>query len=125
MALYIDLHSSYLVDSNKILVEDIDAINESINNILSVEKGTWLAYRDFGSTVNQYLFEPMNEATANLLKIAIFQAIDQFEPRVEVDFYRSEVVPDLINQVYRVKMIYWILAFGRVGQFDKTFKAKL
>lgn len=58
-------------------------IKEALNIILKTAKGERVMRSDFGSNVNNYVFEDMNVTNINLLRKEIETAILTWEPRVK------------------------------------------
>lgn len=79
-------------------------IREALINILFTPVGTRFFNRRFGNMLTSLLFENMNEDTAFTIRSVIAQDLPMFEPRVEVDPFAIEVVPDYENRCYRIKL---------------------
>ena len=95
-------------DSNDILVDnDIDAIKNSIRNIFSVRKGQKLLNPEFGSSLDQYLFEPITEIYARAIGDDILTAIQRYEPRIEV--LKVKVVANQDDSQYNISVVYRFL----------------
>lgn len=94
---YRDLNLSYRVHpkSGDIRpVRDLDAIKNSIKNILSTERGEKPFRPDFGCNLNSYLFEPADNITKASIRDSIEKSIGDHEPRVEVVEVAIEDYPD-------------------------------
>jgi len=65
-----------------ITVSDEEDIYESLMLILNTAKGERVMRKDFGSRLNDFVFESINATTENLLKKEIKRAILEWEPRV-------------------------------------------
>lgn len=63
-------------------VSDEEDIKESLMLILNTAKGERVMRKDFGSKVNDFVFESLNATSVNLLKKEIKKAILEWEPRV-------------------------------------------
>jgi phage baseplate assembly protein W len=61
---------------------DIDAVKNSVRNIVLTNFGDRPFHPEIGGQVTSYLFEHINELTALTLKEEILKVIAQFEPRV-------------------------------------------
>jgi phage baseplate assembly protein W len=113
---YVDLHldlklnksvglGNSTVNSNDILVDyDIQAIKNSIKNIFTTRKGQKILTPNFGSSLEQYLFEPVNEVYGRAIGQEILDSISSFEPRVEVTKVKVEPFPD--DNTYRISVAY-------------------
>jgi hypothetical protein len=64
--------------------KDIDfaAVKNSIVNILSTTPGERRMNPNFGSSLTRYLFEPVNDITANKIGNEIFDSITRYDDRV-------------------------------------------
>lgn len=90
-----------------IVDNDIVAIKNSIRNILTTKKGEKILAPEFGSSLEQYLFEPINEVYGRMIGQEILTSIENFEPRVNVT--KIKVVPEPDNNQYQVLLIYSFL----------------
>lgn len=104
MPLYSDVNQ--FSPTNQALNYDLQSIYQSITNILATPKNTRLFLPEFGSTIENLLFEPMTEETAASLYDTIIIAIQQWEPRVTIDYARSSVTPDYDNYTYHVFLTF-------------------
>ena len=96
------------VNSNDIAVDyDINAIKNSIRNIFTTRKGQKILTPNFGSSLEQYLFEPVNEFYGRAIGQEILDSITTFEPRVEVTKVKVEPYPD--ENAYRISVAYRFL----------------
>lgn len=59
-------------------------IEESIQQILSTRIGERVMEYHFGSSVSSSLFEPTDATLMNLMKYEIVEALETFEPRIEL-----------------------------------------
>ncbi len=60
-------------------------IRESIRIILLTEPGERVMLPDFGTGLKKFLFQPNTVTTHRLIEEEVLQALDQWEPRIEVD----------------------------------------
>jgi phage baseplate assembly protein W len=65
-------------------VKDLDAIKNSIRNILLTRRGERPFNPAFGSNLKQYLFEPADPITKASMEQEIRYSIGEQEPRVEI-----------------------------------------
>ena len=95
----------------KVAVEDIDnnieAINNSIRNILTTQKGSLEGMPEFGSRLNELVFSQIDHITVDLLKNLIQEALRQWEDRIIISDIVISSVPEynrLIASIsYRLK----------------------
>jgi len=83
---------------------DVDAINGSIIHIIRTQRGERVFQSAFGSTIYHSLFEPMITETRVILEGAIQEAINHFEPRVDLTGVQVTADPD--RNGYEVTIVY-------------------
>jgi phage baseplate assembly protein W len=103
----VGLGTSPSTGSDLLLDHDEIAIRNSISNIFTTKKGEKLLDPTFGSSLEQYLFEPINETYGKAIGNEILNAIQNNEPRVEV--LNVSVVTDPDHQQYQITVIYRFL----------------
>jgi phage baseplate assembly protein W len=87
--------------------EDIDSINQSIRNILFTMQGEVPFDPLFGSGIHQLLFEKMSPVTEQLLKDEVQIALENHEPRIEIN--NIELFPDYDNNLYELDLEYKVV----------------
>ena len=99
--LYTDLKSPGYASYN------IEAINNSIRNILTTQKGSLEGMPEFGSRLNELVFSQIDHITVDLLKNLIQEALRQWEDRIIISDIVISSVPEynrLIASIsYRLK----------------------
>lgn len=95
------------VTDDLVVVKDKAAITQSIRNLLLTQKGERPFQPDLGTSIYRLLFEPLDFATAALIRLEIADAMKKFEPRISVDQIRVE--PDLDSNNFDVEMSYIIV----------------
>ena len=100
-ALYTDLKTPTYPSYN------VDAINNSIRNILTTQKGSLEGMPEFGSRLNELVFSQIDHITIDLLKNLIQEAIQKWEDRIIISNINVSSVPEynrLIASIsYRLK----------------------
>lgn len=86
---------------------DIEAIKNSVRNILTTKKGEKILAPEFGSSLEQYLFEPVTEVYGRLIGQEILNDIENFEPRIRVE--KIKVVPQPDENQYQILLVYSFL----------------
>lgn len=81
----IDMELSKGNDGDIKAMKDVDAIGNSIKNIMKTVQGSRRMKPDFALPIHGLLFEPMDEATARRLGELMLQAIERWEDRVIVE----------------------------------------
>ena len=99
--LYTDLKSPSYASYN------IEAINNSIRNILTTQKGSIEGMPEFGSRLNELVFSQIDHITVDLMKNLIQEALRQWEDRIIISDIVISSVPEynrLIASIsYRLK----------------------
>jgi len=94
--------------TNELLtVKDQAAIKQSIMILLLTEKNERLFKPKFGSAIYSMLWEPLDFASAAIIRSEIGQVLAQYEPRINV----TEIVcnPDFNNNGFDVEVHYEII----------------
>lgn len=99
---------------------DVDAVFQSVKNIMSTIPGERVR-NGIGSSLLRYLFEPINNDTADDIKDEIRTMIRQYEPRVKQ--LRVNVRASIDEQMYKVTMEFMIDAFARPVRFQTNLRA--
>jgi len=95
--------------SNTVVLSQYEQdIRESLNILLSTERGERVMRPDYGTNVRDLLFEPLDVSTATLVGEEIKKAILLNEPRVFVD--AVEAIQEELNGYLEVKIEYTIIA---------------
>jgi phage baseplate assembly protein W len=88
----------------KLSVTDIDSIRSSMNNLFLIKRGTRILDPEFGSNLDVYLFEQLNETNAGFLADDVEEILAQ-EPRIMVD--SIDVLIDEDNSQYIVEVKFY------------------
>lgn len=83
------------------------AINRSIRNLLSTNRGERLYQPDVGSDINRLLFEPMDTTIADLISVAVRDTIARYEPRAKILNIETLVIPE--QNAYTINIFYLII----------------
>lgn len=117
MALYSDLNQHDPQNEPKLY--GIESIYQSIYNILSTNKGERIFLPEFGSDLEDYLFELVTDITAFNILNRVVEAIERWEPRVNLLYNQCSVTPIYEENKYDV-----ILVFEVLGLEDETFEVR-
>jgi len=76
--------------------------------VLATAPGERLMRPKFGCRIWELMFEPINANTIGLMRVAVIEALAQWEPRIDVDEIDVEPDPDADGRVnigvrYRVR----------------------
>jgi phage baseplate assembly protein W len=118
MAFYRDINQ--LTPEIRPYVTDIDAIIQSVRNLISTRQGERPFRPEYGINIVDYLFELMDESAGLTLLADVFSAVNEFEPRVEIDRQLSEVIPDPDTYTFTVSIFFRVKGFEQDGIFEVT-----
>ena len=111
MPLYSDLNS--YTPTDKALLTDVEAVYQSIDNIINALLYERLFRPDFpGETLEDVLFEFIDDITSVSVFRIVVNMIEKWEPRVTVDTSQTQVFPDPDNNRYELFLAFNILGFG-------------
>lgn len=91
---YSDLNQRGAPENEKVF--DLDAVYQSIENILQTDRGERFFRPDFGADLNRVLFELNDPDTESMVEKLIVDAIERWDSRLQVDYARTSVerIPD-------------------------------
>ena len=90
---------------------DIDAIKNSIRNIFNTRKGQKILSPEFGASIDQFLFERVDNFTGNIIGQTILDNLQKFEPRIEV--IKINVYPFPDQNKYNLQVFYTFLQINK------------
>lgn len=93
---------------------DVDAVKNSLLNILSTPMGSRRMKPDFAMPIQAFLFEPIDIVTANLLGTEMYRAISRWEDRIIVD--NINVYPDADANEYNVTLTFRLKSSNKTEQ---------
>lgn len=79
---------------------DLGAIQNSLQNLFNTRPGQRFLFPEYGLNLNTYLFDTLNEINGQIIGNAIFNAVNEFEPRVNVT--NVNVALDYENNQYNI-----------------------
>lgn len=99
------------------LLPNVQAINNSLYNLLRCPIGARgpIFQPEYGTLLYRLLHEPLDPITANKIRISFIQAIQRWEPRIDIDLERSSVVPNYSHASFTVTVYYTIVAEAQQG----------
>tara|TARA_B100000287_G_scaffold231212_1_gene217745 strand:- start:329 stop:727 length:399 start_codon:yes stop_codon:yes gene_type:complete len=95
------------VTDDLVVTKDAAAIQQALTTLLLTSKGERLFQPEMGSSLRRFLFEPLDYATASLIKSAILETIKEYEPRVIV--IELIIDPNRNEDGFDVEMTYKII----------------
>ena len=98
------------------VLRDNRAINASLKNCVMIIVGERPFNNDFGSQVNDLLFDMVDSATASDLEQEIERSIRYNEPRVELKGVYVKALPE--QNEFQVEVVYTIIGADEVFTFE-------
>ena len=95
---------------------DVDAIFNSITNIILTTQGERRMLPDFASGVKRLLFEPMDAVTARLIAENLIDAIRVWENRIDITGF--DIEPRYDENYYRCRLNFTIETSDDVQAID-------
>lgn len=109
----------YGASLSKDLAADTDykAISNSLQNIFNTSPGEKILNPAFGADLKRYLFEPIDETTAEVIGNVVVKAIKLYEPRVTIKNVEVIARPDDNEYIMNI-----YLEIPAIKTTDKAFK---
>lgn len=123
MATYRDINPYVSVEGPP-LSDDEDAVLASIINILFTRKGEREREPTFGSFLDDYLHDPVDETTAARIRISFVAAIEKWEPRVTIVQPLTTVTTDLSLPGFVANLAIRIAGLPTATQYKLYFRSK-
>ena len=101
------------VSDDLVVVKDKAAIIQSVTALLLTNKGERPFKPDLGCDIRRSLFEPLDYATAGLIRSQVVEVLGKYEPRIAVE--NVIVTPDEESNGYEVELYFRI-----VGRDDEV-----
>ena len=95
-------------------------IEEAIWIILSTAKGERVMEPAFGCGIHDYVFAPNTPGTRTSITYEIYQALEQYEPRIAVEDVQVQTFPGRANQLL-IHIDYRVLATNARGNLVYPF----
>ena len=92
------------LNDDLIAIKNENAIARSLRNIVFTTPGEKFFNESFGSKITESVFENIDDINASVLADEIREAIDLYEPRVELDSVKA--YPDFDNNGFDVIISY-------------------
>ena len=119
---YRDVNPFFGLNTLPALVRHDEAINSSIGNILGIHHGERWYYPQFGSWIRRYVWEPLDQITANKIFQDVVLALSTWEPRIKI-LPQTAVIANPVFQRFDVDIYYTIIENQRMGQFTAHLKS--
>lgn len=111
-AVYVDLNVLYTLDTNQIIVENIDAINVKILNLITTSPGERPFEPTFGCDIPDLLFAPTTPDTAFQIMGITNAAFVRWLPEIRLDLQNSNVFVDSINGAFYLTYSYSVIGLS-------------
>ena len=95
------------LNNDLIAIKNENAIARSLRNIVFTTPGEKFFNESFGSKITESVFENIDDINASVLADEIREAIDLYEPRVELDSVKA--YPDFDNNGFDVIITYDVI----------------
>ena len=106
--------------SDKSLVENAEAVLYALTNIFSTDQDERLFNLDVTANLNDLLFEPISDEITSLIYARVVNAIQRFEPRVQLNNQNSWVIPNYDANEYIAYFEFTII--GLQGTYNQGFR---
>jgi phage baseplate assembly protein W len=105
---------------DKSLVENAEAVLYALTNIFSTDQDERLFNLDVTANLNDLLFEPISDEITSLIYARVVNAIQRFEPRVQLNNQNSWVIPNYDANEYIAYFEFTII--GLQGTYNQGFR---
>ena len=108
---YRDLNFNHFdTKRDQLAVDDLDSIRNAIHNLFIVKRGSRVRDPEFGSNLDEYIYQYVNEQNARFLAEDIEEILIQ-EPRIIV----VEIIVDMDkpNGIFEVSIVFIVPALSR------------
>lgn len=123
MSFYKDVNSTTPTDRPD--VTDVKSVIQSLTNLLSTKRGEVPFIPDFGINIDDRLFDLMDAGTKLEILTDVFDAVDRFEPRVDLRKGKSSVIFDESSNSVSVDLFFNIIGFSddrKLFNVTKSYK---
>lgn len=100
--------------------KDIEAIRNSLNNILMTKRGSLPGNPEFGSKLQEVLFNQITPVLIEFIRADIRTSIQRWEPRVKVTDIIIKDDPDYNSII--ISLVYTIINDVRSNTITEIFK---
>jgi phage baseplate assembly protein W len=109
-----------LIDTNSTkpdLLPNTGSINNSLYNLFRCPVGARgpIFQPEYGSSLLRLLHEPLDYITANKIRMYSIQAVQKWEPRINLDLTLTRVDPDISLSGFKVTIAYIVVATKASG----------
>lgn len=96
----------------------MQSVFEALHNLVSTRPGERLFNPEFGTALDTIIFEIIDDITSFEIYRLLIDAIERFEPRVTLDYGRSQVIPVPDEHLYDLLLVFSIRGFDEKQKFE-------
>lgn len=105
-----------ILSKDIVVSEDVQAIRNSLYNIFSTKKGEKILTPEFGSSLEQFLFENVSPFIGKVIGDNILSALETFEPRIQVLSVRVFPKPD--DNQYSIQVVFKFININKESSLN-------
>lgn len=115
---WLDVNSRLTQNGRPDLLPNIRALMNSLFNLFQCPIGARgpIFEPEYGSILFSMLQEPLDLISAAKIKAGVIQAIQRWEPRIEVDMANTWVRPDYNRNGFIVRLVFILVATQEIAQ---------
>lgn len=115
---WLDVNSRLTLNGRPDLLPNIRALMNSLFNLFQCPIGARgpIFEPEYGSILFNMLQEPLDLISAAKIKAGVIQAIQRWEPRIEVDMANTWVRPDYNRNGFLVRLVFILVATQEIAQ---------
>lgn len=118
----IDINLETQADGDVTRDLDIDAVKNSITNIVQTKQGSRRMLPEFANALYSLLFEPIDEITAQEIGESLIREIERWDDRVIVDSLDITAYPD--QNKYKCLLTFTIKSLNTTKTVDFVLKTE-
>jgi len=91
---------------------DLEAVEESVKNIIGTRPREMINVPDFALDLEDIIFDIIDDATGLAVTQRIDRVIRKYDPRVSVDYSKSQFFPDEDNNTLGLNLVINVTGLG-------------
>ncbi len=76
----------------------------------------------YGTVLYRMIHEPIDQQSADALRVGLIQAINKWEPRIALDYSQTGVTPDFDLPGFRIRLTFSLILTGNVYSQEFTIR---
>ncbi len=116
---YSDLNSELTANANKTNIirnNDANSVLGSLKNLFTFKPGERILEPEYGLNLSEFLYQQMNDKTAQSIGLKIFNGIKKWEPRVSIR--NINVYPDYDDNTYYITIKFTIARLSNEKEYE-------